>query len=98
VSSGSGVISGAELLNVNVNRGWNSFTTTNANNFRPTGSMSNHENSQCMTWQRKDTAQKDQAAKFEAEQIKLFGGMPGDDVGLCYRMLEYFGGLDFIDT
>jgi len=51
-----------------------------------------------MTWQRKDTAQKDQAAKFEAEQIKLFGGMPGDDVGLCYRMLEYFGGLDFIDT
>lgn len=35
---------------------------------------------------------------LEAEQYRLFGGEPGDDVGLCYRMLEYFGGLDYIDT
>jgi hypothetical protein len=49
-------------------------------------------------WQTRTTRQLEEAAKLECEQIKLFGGVPGDDVGLCYRMLEYFGGLDFIDT
>jgi hypothetical protein len=49
-------------------------------------------------WQTWTTRQLEEAAKLEREQIKLFGGVPGDDVGLCYRMLEYFGGLDFIDT
>lgn len=36
--------------------------------------------------------------KLEIEQYRLFGGVPGDDTGLCFRMLEYFGGLDYIDT
>jgi len=36
--------------------------------------------------------------EMEAEQCRLFGGVPGDDVSLCYRMLEYFGGLDYIDS
>jgi ABC-type Fe3+-citrate transport system substrate-binding protein len=49
-------------------------------------------------WQPRTTWQLEEAAKLECERIKLFGGVPGDDVGLCYRMLEYFGGLDFIDT
>lgn len=35
---------------------------------------------------------------LEQEQCRLFGGEPGDDVSLCYRMLEYFGGLDYIDS
>ncbi|KAJ5614593.1 hypothetical protein N7528_008247 [Penicillium herquei] len=35
---------------------------------------------------------------LEDEQYRLFGGEPGDDVSLCYRMLEYFGGLDYIDS
>ena len=30
----------------------------------------------------------------EQMQIKIFGGEPGDDVDLCYKMLEYFGTLD----
>ena len=51
-------------------------------------------------WQNRNTAwqhaQREQAAKFEAQQILLFGGEPGDDVDLCFRMLEYFGGLDYI--
>lgn len=34
----------------------------------------------------------------EAEQYRLFGGEPGDDMSLCYRMLEYFDGLDYIDS
>lgn len=66
--------------------------------FRPNAIVANHWDNQYIAWQQRKTAQNDQAAKLEEEQIKLFGGMPGDDVGLCYRMLEYFGGLDFIDT
>jgi hypothetical protein len=49
-------------------------------------------------WQTRTTRQLEEAAELEREQIKLFGGVPGDDVGLCYRMLEYFGGLDYLDT
>lgn len=47
-------------------------------------------------WQDRDRVQKEQAAKFEAQQIQLFGGEPGDDVDLCFKMLEFFGGLDYI--
>lgn len=49
-------------------------------------------------WQRRDQAQKTEATKLEAEQYWLFGGEPGDDETLCYKMMEYFGGLDYIDT
>ncbi|OAX77591.1 hypothetical protein ACJ72_08109 [Emergomyces africanus] len=38
------------------------------------------------------------AARLEADRFRLFGGEPGDDVALCYRMLEYFGRLDYIDS
>jgi hypothetical protein len=51
-----------------------------------------------LAWQTRTQRQIEEAANLEREQIKLFGGIPGDDVGLCFRMLEYFGGLDFIDT
>jgi hypothetical protein len=47
-------------------------------------------------WQERDRAEKEHAAKLEAQQIQLFGGEPGDDVELCYKMLEYFGALDYI--
>lgn len=47
-------------------------------------------------WRERDRMEKEHAAKLEAQQIQLFGGEPGDDVELCYRMLEYFGGLDYI--
>lgn len=31
------------------------------------------------------------------EQMRLFGGdVAGDEDGLCDKMMEYFGGLDFI--
>ncbi|KAJ9617539.1 uncharacterized protein PV06_07547 [Exophiala oligosperma] len=51
-----------------------------------------------VAWQNRDLAQKREAIKLEAEQIKLFGGEPGDDVGLCYKMLEVFAGMNWIDT
>ena len=51
-----------------------------------------------IAWQNRERRQREEAAKLEAEQCRLFGGEPGDDVALCYRMLEYFGGLDYIDS
>lgn len=49
------------------------------------------------TWQIRESSRL-QPRGLEAEQCRLFGGEPGDDVSLCYRMLEYFGGLDYIDS
>ncbi|CAI7671849.1 hypothetical protein N7533_005946 [Penicillium manginii] len=48
-------------------------------------------------WQIRDNVSRANGG-LEAEQCRLFGGEPGDDVSLCYRMLEYFGGLDYIDS
>ncbi|KAJ6110964.1 hypothetical protein N7486_003199 [Penicillium sp. IBT 16267x] len=48
-------------------------------------------------WQIRETKPQETGG-LEAEQYRLFGGEPGDDVTLCYRMLEYFGGLDYIDS
>lgn len=50
------------------------------------------------TWQNRESSQKREAFQIEAEQIKLFGGEPGDDVGLCYKMMEVFEGMNWIDT
>ncbi|GAD94354.1 conserved hypothetical protein [Paecilomyces variotii No. 5] len=49
-------------------------------------------------WRTRERRLRTEAAEMEAEQCRLFGGVPGDDVNLCYRMLEYFGGLDYIDS
>lgn len=59
---------------------------------------SRHWHNRFVVWQNRDVAQKREAVKIEAEQIKLFGGEPGDDVGLCYKMLEVFEGMNWIDT
>jgi hypothetical protein len=51
-------------------------------------------------WQNRELAQQREAAKIEAEQIKLFGGEPGedDDAGLIGKMMEVFEGMDWIQT
>ncbi|EXJ66413.1 uncharacterized protein A1O5_10565 [Cladophialophora psammophila CBS 110553] len=59
---------------------------------------SRHWYNRYVAWQNRDKAQRREAAKIEAEQIKLFGGEPGDDVGLCYKMMEVFAGMNWIDT
>lgn len=41
---------------------------------------------------------RDRPLRLETEQRRLFGGEPGDDAGLCYHMLEYFGGLDYLHS
>lgn len=50
-----------------------------------------------LAWQKRERRLRLETAKLEAEQCRLFGGEPGDDMSLCYRMLEYFDGLDYID-
>lgn len=50
-----------------------------------------------LTWQTRHRTMRLETPNIEAEQCRLFGGEPGDDVGLCYRMMEYFGGLDYIN-
>ena len=66
--------------------------------YRSNNLTAQHWQNRYVAWQRRDKAQKDEAAKLEADRVRLFGGEPGDDPTLCYRMLEFFGGLDFIDT
>lgn len=50
-----------------------------------------------LTWQDREYILEPKTVSMETNQYRVFGGEPGDDVGLCYRMLEYFGGLDYID-
>ncbi|KAJ5288208.1 hypothetical protein N7478_003894 [Penicillium angulare] len=49
-------------------------------------------------WKIRETPSRREIGGVEAEQYRLFGGEPGDDVNLCHRMLEYFDGLDYIDS
>jgi hypothetical protein len=49
-------------------------------------------------WQSREVGQSKGPVRIEDEQIKLFGGEPGDDVGLCYKMLEVFEGMNWIDS
>ncbi|KAJ9492219.1 hypothetical protein VN97_g1020 [Penicillium thymicola] len=49
-------------------------------------------------WQTRERPSRLESNGLEEAQCRLFGGEPGDDVSLCYRMLEYFGGLDYIDS
>ncbi|KAJ5211030.1 hypothetical protein N7491_010846 [Penicillium cf. griseofulvum] len=49
-------------------------------------------------WQIRERPSRLESGGLEEAQCRLFGGEPGDDVSLCYRMLEYFGGLDYIDS
>ena len=38
-----------------------------------------------------------EAVKIENEQSRLFGGESGEDIGLCFKMLEAFKGMSWID-
>ena len=57
-----------------------------------------------MAWQARERRQREEQANLEAEKRRIFGASDdgdstsnGDDEDLCKKMLEYFGGLDFID-
>ena len=59
-----------------------------------------HWHNRYIAWQNRDNAQRREATKIEAEQIKLFGGEPGehDEAGLCYKMMELFEGMEWIES
>jgi len=69
---------------------------------RLTDLTAQHWHNRYISWQARERQQRQEQeaarAKMEADQCRLFGGEPGDDVSLCYKMLEYFGGLDYIDS
>lgn len=50
-----------------------------------------------MAYQYLERPQREDNVKLETDEFRLFGGEPGDDVALCYRMMEFFSGLDYID-
>ncbi|KAL2401256.1 hypothetical protein ABEF93_004104 [Exophiala dermatitidis] len=63
-----------------------------------TSLVSKHWHNRYLSWQNRDVLQRRDAVKNESERIKLFGGEPGDDVGLCYKMMEVFEGMNWIDN
>ena len=66
-----------------------------------------------MAWQAREKRQREESARLQAEKTRIFGwggvaGVAGaeaeeadgdvvEDEELCEKMLEYFGGLDFIE-
>ncbi|KAJ5131302.1 uncharacterized protein N7515_007341 [Penicillium bovifimosum] len=48
-------------------------------------------------WQTRERSLRMESDGLE-ECCRLCGGEPGDDPSLCYRMLEYFAGLDYIES
>ncbi|KAL9120630.1 MAG: hypothetical protein Q9187_002814 [Circinaria calcarea] len=58
-----------------------------------------HWHSRYLAWQVRERRQLEEREKLEADQRRIFGGESGEDDedGLCHKMLEYFGSLDFID-
>jgi hypothetical protein len=57
-----------------------------------------HWQNRYTAWQNRDAAQRREAARIETEQLKIFGGEPGDDPSLCYKMIEVFEGMDWINS
>ncbi|KIV96048.1 hypothetical protein PV10_03630 [Exophiala mesophila] len=62
----------------------------------PSGSIS--YNPQPPTYLSRSPGPAGRPYNIEAERIKMFGGEPGDDIGLCYKMMELFEGMNWIDT
>ena len=58
-----------------------------------------HWHNRYLAWQVRERRQLEEREKLEADQRRIFGGESGEDDedGLCHKMLEYFGSLDFID-
>jgi hypothetical protein len=59
-----------------------------------------HWHNRCLAWQTRERRQRDERLALDAEKRRIFGdaGTEGEEEdGLCERMMEYFGGLGFID-
>jgi len=67
-------------------------------NFHRTTTASSTWTNRHVPCEDRDRTHNPEGAKKEAEQIKIFGGEPGDDIGLCYKMLEVFEGMGWVDS
>lgn len=58
-----------------------------------------HWHNRYLAWQARELKQRDECQKLVADQMRIFGGEgnEGDEDGLCGKMMEFFGGLDFIE-
>ena len=36
------------------------------------------------------------AINVESQRLRMFGGDPGDDIDLCYKMMEVFEGMEWV--
>ena len=68
-------------------------------NFRRHDLTARHWQNRWVAWQARENRQQEERAKLDSEQRRIFGGEneEGDEFGLCARMLEFFGALDFIE-
>ena len=59
-----------------------------------------HWHNRYAAWQTRERRQSEERLALDALQRRIFGGEKGegDEDGLCLRMAEYFGSLDFIDN
>ena len=60
-----------------------------------------HWHNTYLTWQARERKQKEERERLQQEQRRIFGGdsQDGEDEdGLCSRMMEYFGGLDYLES
>ena len=59
-----------------------------------------HWHNRYMAWQVRERRQREEAEKLEKEKRRIFGEASDggeEDERLCVKMMEYFGGLDFIE-
>lgn len=58
-----------------------------------------HWQNRYAAWQVRERKQREERLKLRAEQTRIFGGEgdEGDEDGLCGKMMDFFGGLDFIE-
>ena len=79
------------------------FFSNKPNTSRRNGPSARHWHNRYMAWQARDQRHRQEKASLEAEKKRIFGDSEeedstGEDEMLCEKMLEYFVGLDFIDT
>ncbi|KAK0511816.1 hypothetical protein JMJ35_005666 [Cladonia borealis] len=64
-----------------------------------------HWHNRYLAWQSREKKQREERERLREEERRIFGGEEGEwdgdecgDGGLARRMLEFFGGLDFLET
>lgn len=57
-----------------------------------------HWQNRYTAWQNRQVAQRREAVDIQRQQLRIYGGEPGDDVGLCLKMDEMFDGMEWVDS